>query len=164
MYSNIGWKIKTVAFVFCIIGIIISVLYSFYLFSVAGQIPSVSSYAGYGSHSSSTVSGSPNYIDQGSVYLSAFLILILGPIASWINSLLLFGFGELVENSGILIKKCEMITYKMDDLRNNSGNRTDGNNNPGNKSDEKRIKDLDKLLESGLITEEEYAKKIGERK
>ena len=81
MFNNIGGKIKVVAMTLCIIGIVFSVIAGFALI-----------------------------IADESTMLSGILLIIVGPIASWIGSFMTYGFGQLVENSDILVRqgyKCE---------------------------------------------------------
>lgn len=85
MFNNIGGKIKALAKVLCWIGIIISVLIAIVVFIAAGEAGQVV-FNGY-------------RYDSSSMILPGILILILGPLLSWINSFLLYGFGTLVENS-----------------------------------------------------------------
>ena len=67
MFDNIGKKIKTLAIVFTIIGMVVSI--SVGVFSLEAN-------AGAG-----------------------LLIIIFGCLSSWIGSFLLYGFGELIENT-----------------------------------------------------------------
>lgn len=73
MFKNIGKKIKTLAKVICIVGIVASVILGISMILTSTQ-------TGYG-------------IIIGIVYL------LLGPLFSWIGSFALFGFGELIDNS-----------------------------------------------------------------
>lgn len=77
MFNNIGGKIKGVAQFITLIGIIVSVIIFLIIVS----------------------SGN----DQS--FILGFVILIVGCIGSWLSSLLLYGFGQLVENSDILVEK-----------------------------------------------------------
>ena len=72
MFNNIGQKIKTLAEVLCWIGITVSVLAAALLF-VSG-----------------VTEGNPHAV------LFGLLLVVLGPLLSWIGSFLLYGFGELV--------------------------------------------------------------------
>lgn len=73
MYSNIGRKIKTLAKVFCWIGIISSVVSGIVVLATMG--------------------------DAG--VLLGILTIVMGPLLFWIGSFILYGFGQLVENSDI---------------------------------------------------------------
>ncbi len=72
MFNNIGRKIKMLAEVLCWIGITVSVLAAVLLF----------------------VSGVTE--DNPHAVLFGLLLVVLGPLLSWIGSFLLYGFGELV--------------------------------------------------------------------
>ena len=69
MYNDIGHKVKIVAKVFCWLGIIVS---------VAAAVSRFSSRYGQA---------------------SGILLLLIGPLTSWLASLTMYGFGQLVENS-----------------------------------------------------------------
>lgn len=73
MFVNIGAKIKMLAKVLCWIGIVASV------------IGGIAIMAGTGS----------------SGVLPGLLTIVLGTLFSWIGSFVLYGFGEMVENSDI---------------------------------------------------------------
>jgi len=70
MFDNIGGKIKTLAQVEAWVGIIGSILIGLFLIFI-----------------------NENYITTG------FIILIIGPLGAWLSSLILYGYGELIENS-----------------------------------------------------------------
>ncbi|MBR2966660.1 MAG: hypothetical protein IKC52_04245 [Clostridia bacterium] len=67
-------------------------------------------------------------------------ICLLGPLASWIFSCLFYGFGELIENTSIIVKN----TTKAE-----SGTK-------GSTTQSKRAKELKKLYSQGKLTKEEY--------
>lgn len=73
MYSNIGGKIKTVAVLGCIIGIIASLIVGILMISQS-------------SYYNPTV-------------VSGVIVIIAGSLVSWIGSFCLFGFGELIEKT-----------------------------------------------------------------
>ena len=73
MFNNIGGKIKTLAKVICWIGIIASVI---------GGIATMA-------------------MDEDMI-IFGLLGMPVGALASWIGSFMLYGFGELVENSTVL--------------------------------------------------------------
>jgi len=76
MFDNIGGKIKALAKVFCWIGIIASVIYAIVNFVASGQ-----------------TRNNDGYI------LAGYMFLFLGPLVSWISSFVLYGFGQLIENT-----------------------------------------------------------------
>ena len=72
LYNNIGKKIKILAFCSFIVGAILSVVFGlYYMFQNNGEY------------------------DQ----LTGFMLLVFGPAVAWVNSCLLYGFGELVEHT-----------------------------------------------------------------
>ena len=75
MFDEIGKKIKTVASVACWVGIVFSVIYGIVLVA----------------------------IDEDTV-VAGFLVMIVGSLLSWVGSFITYGFGQLVENSDILVK------------------------------------------------------------
>ena len=75
MFNNIGRKIKTLAQVICGIGIITSL--------IVGLIVIL--------------------LGEGSAPIIGLLIIIFGPFVSWVSSFMTYGFGQLVENSDILV-------------------------------------------------------------
>lgn len=73
MFDRIGSKIKTVAVVVTILGMIASVI---------GSIA----------------------IMVEDDFLKGLIVAVIGVAAAWLGSLTLYGFGELVENSGIIVE------------------------------------------------------------
>lgn len=73
------------------------------------------------------------------------LVMVVGPIVTWVSSWLLYGFGELVD------KACDIE-------RNTRGG--ERKSEAQTKINEKRISKIEKLRSQGLITEEEYQKAI----
>ena len=55
-----------------------------------------------------------------------FIIIIIGVLSSWVGSIFLYGFGELVDNSAIIIKKLHDINNTEDNMskRNSTHNST----------------------------------------
>lgn len=82
MWSNIGHKIKTLAKVICWIGIVLSVLVGIMAIATNGTLQSY----GY-------------TYNTGSNILTGILVIILGVLGSWLGSLTMYGFGELVERA-----------------------------------------------------------------
>ena len=68
-----------------------------------------------------------------------FLVVIAGSILSWLGSFAFYGLGQLIENSGILIRKIEDIEERMQP-----------------KDEEERLIMLRDWKDRGLITEEEF--------
>ena len=116
MYSNIGRKIKGLATVIFIFEALVSVITGFYLMSLDEEI-----------------------------ILVGLLVLVVGSVAGWVSSWMLYGFGELIDKvSGIERntrggdRKSETQTY--------AGN--------------ERIRKIQMLRAQGLISEEEYQQAI----
>ena len=86
MFSNIGGKIKGLAKFICWVGIISSV--------VAGIVLIISSHNSNGYYS---------YTDTNMI-IAGILVMLFGSILSWIGSFVLYGFGELVDNSSKLVE------------------------------------------------------------
>lgn len=84
MFNNIGGKIKGLAKFICWAGIIVSV--------IAGIILIANATKG---------SGQYRYTDTATIVLGVITIVV-GSIASWVGSFVLYGFGELVENSSAI--------------------------------------------------------------
>ena len=71
MFSNIGGKIKKLAVVLCILGMVASVVCAVFCFVNSGR--------------------------RQDLTLTGVLILVAGCLASWIGSFFVYGFGELIE-------------------------------------------------------------------
>lgn len=82
MFDNIGGKIKGYAKIVCWLGILGSVF--------VGVVFSCSGSGGAAS------------------FIAGILIAIIGSISSWIGSFLTYGFGQLIENSDILVEQGNM--------------------------------------------------------
>ena len=70
MFNNVGGKIKKIAKIFCWLGIIGSIIGGISMFE--------------------------SFYELSVLY--GFLVMIVGSIISWLNSLLFYAFGELVED------------------------------------------------------------------
>ena len=81
MYNNIGGTIKTVAKVILIVGIVVSFFSWIVLLSI-GIIDS-----------------------KIAVIVYSLVVFILGLFTSWLSSLLLYGFGRLIENTDVLAQR-----------------------------------------------------------
>ncbi len=112
MYNNIGKKIKVLAKVLAWIGIAASVISGLAMIIASSRV-------------------------GGPMALTGILAMVLGSLLSWVSSFVLYGFGEIVENSALIAGKKESP----------SGNRE---------------KALFKMKEEGLITEEDYNEKTAE--
>lgn len=77
-----------------------------------------------------------------------FLVIIIGAFISWLSYLILYGFGELIENSEIIAKNISGIKSYNEDFKLNKGT-----------TYEEKIDLLNDLKNKGLITEKEYSEK-----
>ena len=115
MYDNVGAKIKTLAKVMAIVGAIASV-----------------------------VAGLAVIAFDGDYFLIGVIITVVGAVMAWLSSLMLYGFGELID--------------KASEIERNT--RASGGKKVQNKIDSERIGKLENLRSAGLITEEEYQQAI----
>ena len=92
MFNNIGGKIKTLASVITWLGIGLSVIIGIVLMVMAEEL-----------------------------ILIGLIVAILGSIFSWIGSFLIYGFGELIENSSIIAKKANMSFSEINGSGVNTG-------------------------------------------
>lgn len=145
MFDNIGGKIKGVAKIITWMGIITSVI-SFLIILSTGDDKLI----GFG-----------------------FIILIVGCIVSWLSSLTLYGFGQLIENSEIIAGKSPISgTCKGIQVSQQTENKNMSTLNNSKNFDE-LIEDMDltdsqitkiyeyiELKNEGLITETEFRNRI----
>lgn len=122
MFDNIGTKIKSLAKIVCWVGIIITV--------IAGIVMLAS-----GDDISSPI---------------GLVLIVAGPIGSWISSFFVYGFGELIEKASEIAEN----TKPKGVPPISSQKVAEGVEN----EDKKAL--LKKWREQGLITEEEYQQKM----
>ena len=129
MFDNVGSKIKVFAKVVCWIGIIASIILALVLFVAA--------------------SGA-RYSMQTTLILSGFAVIIVGSLLSWLGSLFTYGFGELIEQTTAINAKLQ---------HNGTGAPSTSPvitaPRPGS-ADTKHADRLRRMLDQGLITEDEY--------
>ena len=128
MFNNVGGKLKTLAKVVAWIGMIASCMLGL------GSIVLVR--IGVGA-----------FIPIG--FLMGFLIMVIGFLISWLSSLGLYAFGELVENSAIIAGKSDVTKVQTATSVNQATRR----------SPKEARATLEQLRTNGLITEEEYQSK-----
>ena len=131
MFENIGCKIKMLAKVCCWVGIFVSVIYGIILLS------------------------------ENNNELIGLSVFILGPLFSLIGSFVIYGFGQLIENSDKLVElnSNDNIYSTSDEYDNQDGNYPDANGRVIELQKEEKLKFL---LEMEFITKEEYDSKIKE--
>lgn len=83
MFNNIGNKIKVLAQFFCYAGIALSIFLGIRI------------------------------ILSNNKLIFALLLIILGSIVSWISSFILYGFGQLIDNSDILVRKIHSNSFSQ---------------------------------------------------
>lgn len=113
VFEDIGAKIKAVTKVFCWVSIIVSVIAAFVMFYMAGE----------------------SYSTEGFYNGMGWVFLIVLPLGSWLTSLFVYGFGELIERTTEIAESTKEQTKT-------SQNKMDG------------------LYKVGLVTQEEYAEWI----
>lgn len=119
IFDNIGDKIKTVAWICFSMGIIASLLLGIYIASIVSS-------------------------DDISPIVTIILVSAIGSLLSWVGSLFIYGFGQLIENSDVLVanKVSHITANKVPDTL------------------EEKIAVLTRCRQQGLITEEEYQQKM----
>ena len=122
MFDNIGGKIKTTATVICWIGITISILIGLVRLAEAEE-------------------------NSATAFIGV-LIMFVGSLTSWIGSFLLYGFGQLVENS-------DNLAWYVTKIHEKSTAKPTAINILHQKSGSSRDT-LDILRDERIITEEEY--------
>lgn len=125
MFDNIGEKIKSLAVIVCRIGII-----GYILAAIAMMIIGTNSY------------------DGEAITVWGVIVLIAGPLLSIANSLIIYGFGELIEK--VCIIERNICGEKNKTIIHS-------------KSETERTAQIDKLRSQGLITEEEYKKAVSKQ-
>ncbi len=103
MFTNIGGKIRVLAMVLCWIGIIAFVIIGISMLSNAANLEKELEEAerlSRGSYYRSTnLSSSIDSSSISTIRTTAWILLIVGPLVSWISSFVLYGFGELIERT-----------------------------------------------------------------
>ena len=95
MFSNAGWKIKFWAKISFGIGVICAIIVGLYFIFSGIQVDNI------------------GVVFLGIVY--AGLIVV----ASWVSSLLIYGFGKLVENSCYLVEANDVLLEMINDEKDN---------------------------------------------
>lgn len=119
--------------------------------NVGSKIKGLASFFCWGGIIASVVGGiwTIALLDEDFILLG-LLIIALGSLLSWVSSFVLYGFGELVSNSAIIAGKTTA----------NESEQGESAFVPREKN--KKIASLNSLKARGLITDEEYNKKLAE--
>ncbi len=91
MYNNVGSKLKGLAKFIAWLGIIGSCISGITIMTAGSRITF------NGAYGSSSLAG-------GGV-IAGIIIMVIGSLASWLSSLALYGFGELIENTAEMNEK-----------------------------------------------------------
>ncbi|MBP3334225.1 MAG: hypothetical protein J6M35_09300 [Clostridia bacterium] len=116
MFDNIGSNLKTAATIICWAEIVICFIAAISLM----------------------------FIDDGIFPFLGLLLLFIGPFTAWVSSLIIYGLGQLVENSNKLVAQHNVQPT-------------------GTKPIEtvyEKMQELNKWKQQGLITEAEYMQKL----
>ncbi|MBR2927303.1 MAG: SHOCT domain-containing protein [Clostridia bacterium] len=127
LYENVGKKIKALA--------AICFLLQSALFVLAGVIALI-------------INFSDSHDDMFLYTLYALALIVLGPLYSWISSLALYGFGDLVDSCAQIKLNTQSDEEKAKIIEKKKTN-----------EEAARRKKLDDLFISGMITAEEYQQK-----
>ena len=93
MFNNIGIKIKTLAKVLAVLGIVGSILLGLIII-IAGSSFSFETPTG------ETINASSPAI----AVVLGLCVMIFGSLSSWISNFILYGFGQLVENTDKMVE------------------------------------------------------------
>ena len=107
MFDDVGKKIKIVASVICWIGIIISCMLGILLIYTDGQLH-INNYTFY-------------TYTRTELIIEGFVLMAVGSIISWIVSIMIYGFGELVDNSKLLRVQLDKTKEKLDKAEESLG-------------------------------------------
>ncbi|HCJ92739.1 MAG TPA: hypothetical protein DHV92_05420 [Ruminococcaceae bacterium] len=119
--------------------------------NVGSKIKALASFFCWGGIIASVIGGIIVITLDEDLVWAGLAVIIIGSLLSWVSSFVLYGFGELVVNSAIIAGKEGKIV-----VGGQSGNTVA----PQNKSE--KITALNNLKARGLISEEEYSKKLAE--
>ena len=119
--------------------------------NVGSKIKALASFFCWGGIIASVIGGIIVITLDEDLVWTGLAVIIIGSLLSWVSSFVLYGFGELVVNSAIIAGKEGQIV-----VGGQSGNAVA----PQNKSE--KITALNNLKARGLISEEEYSRKLAE--
>ena len=140
LFENIGRKIKAVA---CVCMLILSV--------------------------GSLIAGLFLMMQEDGYPAIGLLVIIFGPVLSWVAALTTYGFGQLVENSDISVVQRDKTPVSSDVPPLGTAHNTENPQTATSKKSAFCVTDRDErrkaialMKEEGLITEEEYRQKLEE--
>ncbi len=107
MFENIGRKIQKSAKMICVVGIVALVICGIAAIVSALNVGIIASDVG----EAATIVGEPNVREM----IIGVLMITMGPLLSWIVSLFLYGFGELIEKTTAIAE----LMAKADAEKNN---------------------------------------------
>lgn len=137
MFENVGEKIKSIAKFVCWGGIAADIILAIIMFVAADE----------------------DYYNQETYVLIGLICLIVGPVLSWISSLLLYAFGEI--NVSLMIMSQQEQNY---DLQKAAIKRVQNFNSQKFERKEgfdtlKKIEALKKWKKLGIISDDEFIEK-----
>lgn len=133
MFENIGRKIKGLTKIICWVGIIASIVAAIAMMSMGEDV----------------------------LLVIGIIMLVVGPIMSWVSSFIMYGFGELVDRA----TSVEQILsggqpMSVGSYSTSAGNRPLRPMVDSSKFEQDRKEQLEKLRSQGLISEDEYRQAI----
>ena len=102
MFNNIGGKIKTLAKVLCIIGIVLSIIWGLITMSTSAIALS------RGNDS--------EFVIVLAAFLSGIFVAAIGSLLSWIGSFCLYGFGELIDKATEIAENTANSSYVANNI------------------------------------------------
>ena len=109
MFKNIGKKIKVFAKVLCWIGIIGGVISGLSLIIVGAK----------GAGIAMDYYGSSSFVGGSALIVAGVILLIVLPLLAWASSFVLYGFGEMVDNTSDLKQSNEEILNRVSNIAQN---------------------------------------------
>ena len=109
MFKNIGKKIKVLAKVLCWIGIIGGIISGISLIVVGAK----------GTGIAMDYYGSTSFVSGAALIVVGVVMLILLPLLSWVSSFILYGFGEMVDNTSDVKQSNEEILNRVSNIAQN---------------------------------------------
>lgn len=96
MFDNIGGRIRTLAWIICFAGLVVSGIAMIAIWITGGGM------AGRGGFT---------------IFVVGLMTGALGALTSWVAGCLIFGFGQLIEDTRVLRQTCEDTQYCAESLR-----------------------------------------------